>query len=100
MSMVVKIVPSPDWFVGVNSLDLCNYGKWTEVYEMDLWPLDAGTQQGNIAPRSYTFPPTSHHDTFFWPSTLVWAHMQSRRFVKDFICCILYKTSCEIDFKT
>ena len=51
MSMVVKIVPSPDWFVGVNSLDLCNYGKWTEVYEMDLWPLDAGTQQGNIAPR-------------------------------------------------
>lgn len=47
VSLVVKIVPSPDWFVGVDSLDLCTDGEWVDLHETDLWPLDAGTQQGN-----------------------------------------------------
>uniref|UniRef100_A0A8B9Y1S3 Spondin domain-containing protein n=1 Tax=Bos mutus grunniens TaxID=30521 RepID=A0A8B9Y1S3_BOSMU len=30
VSFVVRIVPSPDWFVGVDSLDLCDGGSWRE----------------------------------------------------------------------
>lgn len=49
VSMIAKIVPSPDWFVGVDSLDLCKGEKWLEELSVDLNPFDAGTDQG------YTF---------------------------------------------
>ncbi|XP_069138962.1 spondin-2-like [Argopecten irradians] len=52
MSFLVKIVPSPDWFVGVASLDLCRNGRWRKQIEVDLVPLDAGTDQG----LTYTSP--------------------------------------------
>lgn len=44
--MVAKIVPSPDWFVGVDSIPLCKDGQWQESGEHLLRPLDAGSQQG------------------------------------------------------
>lgn len=43
---MVRIVPSPDWFVGVDSLDLCDGGRWREQVAMDLYPYDAGTDSG------------------------------------------------------
>lgn len=46
MSFVVRIVPSPDWFVGVDSLDLCEGGRWKEQASLDLYPHDAGTDSG------------------------------------------------------
>ncbi|KAM5271282.1 spondin-2 [Ctenodactylus gundi] len=46
VSFVVRIVPSPDWFVGVNSLDLCEGGRWKEQASVDLYPHDAGTDSG------------------------------------------------------
>lgn len=46
MSFVVRIVPSPDWFVGVDSLDLCDGGSWREQVAVDLHPYDAGTDSG------------------------------------------------------
>ncbi|KAF2365714.1 Spondin N-terminal [Trinorchestia longiramus] len=46
VSMVAKIVPSPDWFVGVNSLQLCVAGHWLNATSLELSPLDAGTDQG------------------------------------------------------
>uniref|UniRef100_A0A4W2HBZ7 Spondin 2 n=1 Tax=Bos indicus x Bos taurus TaxID=30522 RepID=A0A4W2HBZ7_BOBOX len=46
VSFVVRIVPSPDWFVGVDSLDLCDGGSWREQVAMDLYPYDAGTDSG------------------------------------------------------
>lgn len=48
MSFLVKIVPSPDWFVGVASLDLCRHGRWKKHIEVDLAPMDAGTDQGLV----------------------------------------------------
>ncbi|KAG0723832.1 Spondin-2 [Chionoecetes opilio] len=30
VSLVSKIVPSPDWFVGVDSFDLCEDGNWVD----------------------------------------------------------------------
>nr|XP_014331826.1 PREDICTED: spondin-2 [Bos mutus] len=46
VSFVVRIVPSPDWFVGVDSLDLCDGGSWREQVAVDLYPYDAGTDSG------------------------------------------------------
>ena len=56
MSFVVKLVPSPDWFVGVDGLDLCRRGRWRARAHVNLRPMDAGTDRG------YTF--TSPN----WPS--------------------------------
>lgn len=43
---MVRIVPSPDWFVGVDSLDLCDGSRWREQVTVDLHPHDAGTDSG------------------------------------------------------
>ncbi|MBW04352.1 Spondin-2, partial [Eschrichtius robustus] len=58
VSFVVRIVPSPDWFVGVNSLDLCDGGRWREQVAVDLHPYDAGTDSGFTfsSPKFATVP--------------------------------------------
>lgn len=41
------IGPSPDWVVGVSGLDLCQKDcTWTENKVIDLFPYDAGTDNG------------------------------------------------------
>lgn len=46
VSMVTKIVPSPDWFVGVDTLDLCPNGHFINTLQIKLDPLDGGTDNG------------------------------------------------------
>ncbi|XP_003970471.1 spondin-2a [Takifugu rubripes] len=46
LSLMVKVIPSPDWFVGVDSMNLCQGGRWTEEVTFDLQPYDAGTDSG------------------------------------------------------
>ncbi|XP_066589883.1 spondin-1 isoform X2 [Prorops nasuta] len=47
MSVVSKIAPSPDWFVGVSGLELCLVNcSWIEHKELNLYPYDAGTENG------------------------------------------------------
>ncbi|CAH1257651.1 SPON2 [Branchiostoma lanceolatum] len=46
VSFMVKIVPSPDWFVGLDSKDLCQNGKWIDQFSTNLGPWDAGTDKG------------------------------------------------------
>ena len=46
-SMVTMIAPSPDWFVGVHDLDLRVDGLWVENLTVELYPYDAGTQDGS-----------------------------------------------------
>ena len=41
-----KLVPSPDWFVGVDSLDLCEAGHLAASVSRDLAPQDGGTDNG------------------------------------------------------
>jgi Spondin_N. len=36
VSTVVRIVPSPDWFVGVDSLQLCKNGFWIDVQSIQV----------------------------------------------------------------
>ncbi|XP_072295081.1 spondin-2a [Eucyclogobius newberryi] len=46
LSLMVKVIPSPDWFVGVDSLNLCDGTQWKEEVTFDLHPYDAGTDSG------------------------------------------------------
>jgi hypothetical protein len=47
VSLVSMIAPSPDWFVGVNGLNLRQNGQWVEEISVDLLPYDAGTDNGS-----------------------------------------------------
>ncbi|KAM8908703.1 spondin-2a [Spinachia spinachia] len=46
LSLMVKMIPSPDWFVGVDSINLCEGSKWKQEVTFDLQPYDAGTDSG------------------------------------------------------
>ncbi|KAK9304472.1 hypothetical protein QLX08_004229 [Tetragonisca angustula] len=59
MSLVSMIDPSPDWIVGVSGLELClANGSWIEHKELNLYPYDAGTDDGitYLSPDSPTEP--------------------------------------------
>ncbi|KAK6298683.1 hypothetical protein J4Q44_G00301930 [Coregonus suidteri] len=49
LSFVVRIVPSPDWFLGVDSFNLSEGDHWKESITLELYPYDAGTDS------SFTF---------------------------------------------
>jgi hypothetical protein len=40
------VAPSPDWFVGVDSLPLYENGQWRPLITVDLFPYDSGTDSG------------------------------------------------------
>lgn len=46
LSMMSMAAPSPDWFVGVDSVPLCKNGYWLPSYEKYLLGNDAGTDAG------------------------------------------------------
>lgn len=56
---MVKMIPSPDWFVGVDSLNLCEGSRWKQEVTIDLQPYDAGTDSGFTfsSPNFPTSPP-------------------------------------------
>ncbi|KXJ26347.1 Spondin-1 [Exaiptasia diaphana] len=46
-SVMSRIIPSPDWFVGIDSLNLCHLNcTWKDEESVDLFPVDAGTDDG------------------------------------------------------
>lgn len=57
VTMVTMIAPSPDWFVGVSGLSLLDSeGNWSNDLDVDLFPYDAGTEEGTEF--SLSNPPT------------------------------------------
>jgi len=46
VSVMTKIVPSPDWFIGLDSVDLCSQGAFRQSVNIEASPLDAGTDNG------------------------------------------------------
>ncbi|CAN2388410.1 induction of bacterial agglutination [Pristimantis euphronides] len=80
VSFMVRIVPSPDWFVGINSLNLCGGKFWKKSVSIDLHPYDAGTDSGFTfsSPNFATIPqgmvtqitsssPNHPANSFFYP---------------------------------
>ena len=46
-TLLSMIGPSPDWFVGVSGLSLLDaQGQWLSEHAVDLFPYDAGTEDG------------------------------------------------------
>ncbi|KAK3578437.1 hypothetical protein CHS0354_037408 [Potamilus streckersoni] len=47
LSLLTMIGPSPDWCLGVSSLNLCQTNcTWADDIVVDLYPWDAGTDEG------------------------------------------------------
>ena len=47
VTLVTMIAPSPDWFVGVTGLSLLDaQNDWLASHTVDLFPYDAGTEDG------------------------------------------------------
>ncbi|MFI1772112.1 spondin domain-containing protein [Thalassobellus citreus] len=65
ITLASMIAPSPDWFIGVNGINLrsgnsnINNG-WKETFSIDLYPYDAGTEEGNT--YSLSNPETNPQD--------------------------------------
>ena len=59
VSLVSMVAPSPDWFVGVNSLPLYDGANWTPTQTITLFAYDAGTDSGIMytSPDADTQPP-------------------------------------------
>ncbi|XP_071448585.1 spondin-2 [Hetaerina americana] len=81
VSMMARIIPSPDWFIGIDSFDLCANGNWIDTVTIDGDPLDAGTDNGFTftAPNWATSPqgviyrltsayPSHPAGSFFYPN--------------------------------
>ena len=49
VSLTAMIGPSPDWFVGVDSLPLLEDGQWRDTVPVVLTPYDAGTRATNTS---------------------------------------------------
>ena len=58
VSFISMIAPSPDWFVGVNSLALYENGSFKSEVTLDLVAYDAGTQDGTTFALELTDPNT------------------------------------------
>jgi hypothetical protein len=46
VTLCSMIAPSPDWFVGVDSLNLIEAGQWVTNKTVTLYGFDAGTDSG------------------------------------------------------
>ncbi|MEM7310176.1 MAG: spondin domain-containing protein [Planctomycetota bacterium] len=46
VTLVSRIFPSPDWFVGVHDLNLYEGGSWVASKTVELYAYDAGTDSG------------------------------------------------------
>ena len=48
ITLTSMIAPTPDWFVGVSGLSLLDSaGEWLETHTVNLYPWDAGTEDGD-----------------------------------------------------
>ncbi|XP_074599893.1 spondin-1-like isoform X3 [Brevipalpus obovatus] len=59
VSIVSKLIPSPDWIIGVSNLELCLKNcSWIKEKQMNLYLWDVGTDQGitYLSPRNENIP--------------------------------------------
>ena len=47
LTMLSMIAPSPDWMIAVNGLNLRESNNWKSSITIDLFPYDAGTEEGS-----------------------------------------------------
>jgi hypothetical protein len=61
LSFGSMLAPTPDWFIGVSGLDLCEAGAWAVSKTVEAHVYDAGTKDGENFDYggSYTEPPAA-----------------------------------------
>ena len=59
VSVTSMLAPSPDWFVGLDAVSLCEDGEWLEMLMLPAEVWDAGTDSGPDynSPNDPTNPP-------------------------------------------
>lgn len=61
VSIIARIIPSPDWFIGVHDVSLCNKsGHWLREKLIHVFPYDAGTAQKSADNDSIVVPTSPH----------------------------------------
>ncbi|MFD0864152.1 spondin domain-containing protein [Sungkyunkwania multivorans] len=64
LSLAAMIAPSPDWMIAVNSISLLDTnGDWIPSITLDLYPYDAGTEEGDT--YSGSNPASSPQEVIF-----------------------------------
>ena len=107
--MIAKIIPSPDWFVGIDSVDLCEDGDWLPELSIDLDPMDGGTDMGYTftapnwpeeVPKPVTVITSTepHHDanSFYYPNLkklptiarITFAKVKSLQYLNNIFICV------------
>jgi hypothetical protein len=56
ISFESMLAPTPDWFVGIDSYNLIQNGKWVTDITIPIYGYDAGTEDGDVF--GYANPPT------------------------------------------
>ena len=71
VTLVTMVAPSPDWFVGVDSMPLMEGGDWLFRKTVDLFPWDAGTDSGTTfrSPNQVSVPRQTIHPIAGFPFT-------------------------------
>lgn len=77
VTLVCMLAPSPDWFVGVDSLNLLEEGEFVNETTVTLYAYDAGTDSGTnyTSPDDPTDPPVPiykiEEPPFYYNGTVV-----------------------------
>ncbi|KAI8123875.1 Spondin-2 [Lucilia cuprina] len=95
VSLMTRIVPSPDWFIGVDSFQLCVGGSWIDTVTVEMDPLDAGTDNGftftapnwPTSPQGVIYRITSRYPahpagSFFYPKSKRLPPIATFQFIK------------------
>ncbi|XKL60220.1 hypothetical protein PGB90_001236 [Kerria lacca] len=109
VSLVSRIIPSPDWFIGLDSFNLCVNGNWLDSITVEADPMDAGTDNGFTftAPNWPTQPqgvvfrmsnkyPSHPAGSFYYPQLKRLPPIATFQFIKFSLC--LYYSKCAIPF--
>jgi hypothetical protein len=81
VTLVTMVAPSPDWFTGVAGLSLVDAnGQWHDRIEVDVYPYDAGTDDG-VDYTSADIEPTPHHLIADYTSVAPFANQPVGKFI-------------------
>ncbi len=71
VSVIARIMPSPDWFIGVRHVSLCNTssGQWLKLKakRIPLFPYDAGTARRSAHNDSIVVPSSPRQGIIYKP---------------------------------
>ena len=95
VSFITMIAPSPDWFLGVRDLNLCDTttGKWQDSVKRDLFPYDSGTDDGKTFVSDPDNQPTTPQENIHRLTKDIEGSLKGDEAIKRFGTFTFVKTS-------